>query len=309
MTEKNGHKIWDVDTLFEEIKIGMKKCASLGKIPESMGIDTWAVDFVLLDKNGARIGDAVAYRDARTTGMDEEVYRVIPAEKLYAATGIQKQPFNTIYQLMALLKNAQEELNKTDKLLMIPDYFHYLLTGKLVQEYTNATTTQLVDPVTKDWNWELIRKLDYPEHIFQRIELPGREIGTLRKVIREEVGFDCKVILPATHDTGAAVMAVPTVSEHPLYISSGTWSLMGTELTEADCSRKSKELNLTNEGGYDYRFRYLKNIMGLWMIQSVKKEIAENQGSRFLMGLQRWHPLFITALPNAMQRQSKKSSQ
>ena len=113
---------------------------------------------------------------------------------------------------MALRKNAQEELDKADKLLMIPDYFHYLLTGKPVQEYTNATTTQLVDPVTKDWNWELIRRLDYPEHIFQRIELPGHEIGTLRKVIREEVGFDCKVILPATHDTGAAVMAVPTVS-------------------------------------------------------------------------------------------------
>lgn len=264
MTEKNGHKIWDVDTLFEEIKIGMKKCASLGKIPE---------------------------------------------EKLYAATGIQKQPFNTIYQLMALRKNAQEELDKADKLLMIPDYFHYLLTGKLVQEYTNATTTQLVDPVTKDWNRELIRRLDYPEHIFQKIELPGHEIGMLRKVISEEVGFNCKVILPATHDTGAAVMAVPTVNEHPLYISSGTWSLMGTELTEADCSKESEELNLTNEGGYDYRFRYLKNIMGLWMIQSVKKEVAENQGSRFLMGLQRWHPLSITALPNAMQRQSKKSSQ
>lgn len=277
MTEKNGHKIWDVDTLFEEIKIGMKKCSALGKIPESMGIDTWAVDFVLLDKNGERIGDAVAYRDTRTVGMDEEVCKVISEEKLYAATGIQKQPFNTIYQLMALRQNASEELDRADKLLMIPDYFHYLLTGKTVQEYTNATTTQLVDPKTKDWNRELIRKLNYPEHIFQKIELPGHEIGTLRKVICEEVGFDCKVILPATHDTGAAVMAVPTVSEHSLYISSGTWSLMGTELTEADCSRESKESNLTNEGGYDYRFRYLKNIMGLWMIQSVRREIAENQ--------------------------------
>lgn len=277
MTEKNGHKIWDVDALFEEIKVGMKKCVALGKIPRSMGIDTWAVDFVLLDKNGGRIGDAVAYRDTRTAGMDEEVYKVISEEKLYAETGIQKQPFNTIYQLMALRKNIPVELDKADKLLMIPDYFHYILTGKAVQEYTNATTTQLVDPVTKDWNRELIRKLDYPEYIFQRIEQAGYEVGKFRSIIREEVGFDCKVVLPATHDTGAAVMAVPTVSEHPLYISSGTWSLMGTELNEADCSSKSRECNLTNEGGYDYRFRYLKNIMGLWMIQSVRKEIAENQ--------------------------------
>ena len=178
---------------------------------------------------------------------------------------------------MALRKNAQEELDKADKLLMIPDYFHYLLTGKPVQEYTNATTTQLVDPVTKDWNWELIRRLDYPEHIFQRIELPGHEIGTLRKVIREEVGFDCKVILPATHDTGAAVMAVPTVSEHPQYISSGTWSLMGTELTEADCSRNSCQKLLSKSWRSQKRMSFwiTRLVCKLWIrvdFQLIKKK-------------------------------------
>lgn len=274
MTEKDGHKVWDVEQLFCEILTGMKKCASIGKIPASMGIDTWAVDYVLLDKNDNRIGDAFAYRDGRTSGMDEKVYETIPEERLYAKTGIQKQIFNTIYQLMAVKEQTPEVLRKAESMLMIPDYFHFLLTGKKVQEYTNATTTQLVDPVTKDWDMELIEALGYPEQIFEKIALPGTEVGTLTEAIQKEVGFDCKVVLPPTHDTASAVMAVPTKEEQALYISSGTWSLMGTELKEADCSAGSMLHNLTNEGGYDYRFRYLKNIMGLWMIQSVKKEIA-----------------------------------
>ena len=171
----------------------------------------------MTEKNGHKIWDAVAYRDARTTGMDEEVYRVIP------------------------------------------DYFHYLLTGKPVQEYTNATTTQLVDPVTKDWNWELIRRLDYPEHIFQRIELPGHEIGTLRKVIREEVGFDCKVILPATHDTGAAVMAVPTGTSAVYqfrYMASYGNGAYGSRLQQEQLSEASKqELAVPEENEFlDYSF-------------------------------------------------------
>ncbi len=276
MTEQNGHKVWDVNLLFQEIKNGMKKCAELNKIPVSMGIDTWAVDFVLLDKEGKRLGDAVAYRDKRTEGMDEEVYKVIPEERLYERTGIQKQIFNSIYQLEAVKVQNPEILEKADTLLMIPDYFHYLLTGNAVQEYTNASTTQLVSPITKDWDYELIRQLDFPQHIFKEIKLPGTYVGELTESIQKEVGFNCKVILPATHDTGSAVMAVPAKAEDVLYISSGTWSLMGTELKDAICTPDSKAANLTNEGGYDYRFRYLKNIMGLWMIQSVKKEIGKD---------------------------------
>lgn len=278
MVEKQGEKVWDVDRLFLEIKTGMKKCKELSKIPVSMGIDTWAVDFVLLDKEGNRIGNAVAYRDDRTRGMDEKVYESISEKELYGRTGIQKQMFNTVYQLMALKERKPEELRTADKMLMIPDYFNFLLTGKTAAEYTNATTTQLVNPENGNWDEELIKKLGYPVSVFQKIQMPGTELGSLSKELAQEVGFSCKVVLPATHDTGSAVMAVPSDSDDTLYISSGTWSLMGTELFKADCSEKSRIHNLTNEGGYDCRFRYLKNIMGLWMIQSVKKEIGGNLG-------------------------------
>lgn len=278
MKEQDQSLIWDVDHLFSEIKTGLKKCAEMKKIPVSVGIDTWAVDFVLLDEENKRIGNAVAYRDGRTKGMDEKVYECIPEEKLYGRNGIQKQLFNTIYQLMAVKEKAPEQLAKAKSMLLIPDYFHFLLTGQKVTEYTNATTTQLVSPVTKDWDWELVKLLGYPTEIFQKIRKPGSVLGSLTPEIQKEVGFDCQVVLPATHDTGSAVMAVPSSQNETLYISSGTWSLMGTELLEADCSKESQKRNLTNEGGYDYRFRYLKNIMGLWMIQSVKKEIGGKLG-------------------------------
>lgn len=274
MKEKDGSLCWDVDSLFTEIKAGMKKCVQEGKVPVSMGIDTWAVDFVLLDKQNQRIGNVVAYRDKRTEGIDSEVYRIISEERLYERTGIQKQKFNTIYQLTALRKRKAEYLKRAQKLLLIPDYFAFLLTGVAVTEYTNATTTQLVAPNTKNWDMDLIEKLGFHRDIFQEIRLPGTELGNLTEEIQTEVGFNCKVVLPATHDTASAVMAVPEASEDVLYISSGTWSLLGTELPEANCSEESRIRNFTNEGGYAYRFRYLKNIMGLWMIQSVKMEIG-----------------------------------
>ena len=242
MEMQNGHLTWDVDQLFAEIITGMKKCAELGKFPESIGVDTWAVDFVLLDAQDQRIGDAVGYRDHRTQGMDQKVYEVIGEEKLY--------------------------------LLMIPDYLHFLLSGQKVTEYTNASTTQLLDPQTKDWDWDLIDRLGYKRELFRKICLPGTNLGSLTPEIAAEVGFNCAVVVPATHDTGAAVMAVPAADDQVLYISSGTWSLMGTEVKEAICTAESQRYNFTNEGGYDYRFRYLKNIMGMWMINSARKELA-----------------------------------
>ncbi|WP_349671999.1 rhamnulokinase [Lacrimispora sp.] len=280
MKQENGHLSWDVESLFTEIIEGLKQCKKLGKIPVSMGIDTWAVDFVLLDEENKILGRAAGYRDDRTTGMDEKVYEIISQNDLYKRTGIQKQIFNTIYQLMAIKVKEPDLLKRAESLLMIPDYFHFLLTGEKKQEYTNATTTQLVSPVTEDWDYELIRMLSYPEKLFRPLSMPGTKVGQFTEEIIKEVGFSCTVVLPATHDTGSAVMAVPKVPEKEelqediLYISSGTWSLMGTELPAADCSTKSMEANFTNEGGYDFRYRYLKNIMGLWMIQSVKKELA-----------------------------------
>jgi len=274
MVRKQGHLVWDVDQLFAEIITGMKKCAELGKIPESIGVDTWAVDFVLLDAKDQRLGDAVGYRDHRTQGMDQSVYEVIDEEELYLRTGIQKQPFNTIYQLMAVKEQIPELMEQADALLMIPDYLHFLLSGQKVTEYTNASTTQLLDPQTKDWDWNLIDRLGYKRELFQKICLPGTNLGSLTAEIAAEVGFTCKVVVPATHDTGAAVMAVPAADDQVLYISSGTWSLMGTEVKEAICTAESRQFNFTNEGGYDYRFRYLKNIMGMWMINSARNELA-----------------------------------
>ncbi|MCC8066598.1 MAG: rhamnulokinase, partial [Clostridiales bacterium] len=266
---------WDIRQLFEEIKTGMKKCKELGKIPVSMGIDTWAVDFVLLDENDQVIGDAVGYRDSRTEMMDQEVYKAIDEKELYARTGIQKQIFNTIYQLMAVKKQQPEDLSRAAAMLMIPDYFHFLLTGKKCTEYTNASTTQLLNPAAKDWDYELIDRLGYPKQIFQKILPAGSILGNLTEEIQNEVGFDCQVVLPGTHDTASAVLAVPSNDLSSVYISSGTWSLMGIERMEPDCSEKSRELNFTNEGGYQFRYRYLKNIMGLWMIQSLKKELHD----------------------------------
>lgn len=273
MSRKDGELCWNTEELFARIKDGMKRCKELGKVPVSMGIDTWGVDFVLLDGQSQVIGNTVGYRDQRTSGMDDKVYELISPEELYERTGIQKQIFNTIYQLMALKTLHPEYLEQAAALLMIPDYFHYLLTGKKYQEYTNATTTQLVSPISRTWDYELIERLGYPVRLFTELSMPGTVAGDLTETLQAEVGFNCQVVLPATHDTGSAVVAVPSNEEHTLYISSGTWSLMGTELTQADCSEGSRTANFTNEGGYNYRFRYLKNIMGLWMIQSVRQEL------------------------------------
>jgi rhamnulokinase len=241
-----------------------------------MGIDTWAVDFVLLDNKDKVIGKTAGYRDKRTKGMDDKVYDIISEDQLYLRTGIQKQIFNTIYQLMAVKTENPNQMEEAERLLMVPDYFNFLLTGNKLSEYTNATTTQLVSPVTKDWDFELIEKLGYNKKMFGKISMPKTVVGTFTAEVEKEVGFNCEVILPATHDTGSAVLSVPANDDDYLYISSGTWSLMGIERKEADCSLDSKKSNFTNEGGIDYRFRYLKNIMGLWMIQSVRHELKDS---------------------------------
>jgi len=271
---QNGRLCWDTDRLFQEIVRGMARCAETGKIPASMGIDTWGVDFVLLDENLNRIGDAVAYRDSRTAGVDREVEKRISAGELYARTGIQKQSFNTLYQLVSILLSHPEDLKRARHFLMIPEYFNFLLTGVLKNEYTNSTTTQLVNARTKTWDFELIRRLGLPTGIFGKIEPPGTPVGHLRPEIARRAGFDCEVVLPATHDTGSAVMAVPAQKgEDCIFLSSGTWSLMGVERGGPDCSEQSRACNFTNEGGYRYRYRFLKNIMGLWIIQSARKEL------------------------------------
>ncbi len=274
MENKDGQLCWNTENLFRHILEGMKKCRELCKLPKSVGIDTWGVDFVLLDKRGSILGQAVGYRDHRTEAMDKVLNQYISTERLYYRTGIQKQIYNTLYQLMAVMQKNPEHLEQADAMLMTPDFYNFLLTGEIKQEYTIATTTQLVNIHTKDWDYELIDKLSLPRKIFKKIQRPGTIVGNLRTEIAEFVGYDCQVIMPCSHDTASAVLAVPNTSNEALYISSGTWSLVGIELKEPNCSRGSMEANFSNEGGFDYRYRYIKNIMGLWMIQSVKKEIG-----------------------------------
>ncbi len=271
--EQDGHLCWDYQKLFDEICVGMRKCKLQNKVPVSMSIDTWGVDFVLLDGNDQVIGQTVGYRDQRNIGMDEELLKYISQEELYARTGIQKAVFNTIYQLLAVKKEHPEYLAKAKTMLMTPEYFDFLFTGRKMCEYTIASTTQLLNAASKTWDTLLIEKLGLNRDMFLPITMPGTKVGNLREELKNYVGYDCEIIQAAAHDTGSAVMAVPVYnSSDVVYISSGTWSLMGVELEKPDLSEESRRRNFTNEGGYDYRFRYLKNIMGLWMIQSVRRE-------------------------------------
>lgn len=270
---KDGHDCWDMENLWDGILGGLKACGKAGKIPAFVGIDTWAVDFVLLDGQDAVLGDAVAYRDSRTEGMKQVVNGIIPAGELYARTGIQYQSFNTVYQLMALKKEHPEQLERARWLLMIPEYFNFRLTGVKRNEYTNATSTNLVNAEGKDWDREILARLGLPGEIFHTPAMPGTVLGNLLPEIREAVGFDTTVILPATHDTGSAFLAVPAEGDDAVYLSSGTWSLLGVENEKPITTPESMAQNFTNEGGAWYRYRYLKNIMGLWMIQSVRREL------------------------------------
>lgn len=269
---KNGTLCWEIDRLFREILNGMKECAALGKIPVRMGIDTWGVDFVLIDKEGRRIGDAVSYRDGRTEKAVPYVEQIISESDLYRRTGIQKAPYNTIYQLAAVKMTNPEYLESARHLLMLPDYFNYLLTGTLAAEYTEATTTGLINASKKDWDMELIAKLGLPKKIFCPVKKPGEKAGRLLPEIKNTVGFDTEVILTASHDTASAIAAIPYGDHHnAVYISSGTWSLMGIETDAPDCSENCRSLGLSNEGALN-GINCLKNIMGLWMIQQVRHE-------------------------------------
>ena len=270
---KNGHDCWDMDNLWNGILGGLKACKELGKIPKTVGIDTWAVDYVLLDQQDQVIGDVVAYRDSRTEGMHEVVNSIIPADVLYSRTGIQYQPFNTVYQLMALKREHPDQLAKAEWMLMIPEYFNFKLTGIKQNEYTNASSTNLVNAEAKTWDTEMIAALGFPMKIFHELAMPGTVLGNLLPEIRSEVGFDTTVILPATHDTGSAFLAIPARDDNAVYLSSGTWSLLGVENERPITTSESQAQNFTNEGGAWYRYRYLKNIMGLWMIQSIRREL------------------------------------
>ena len=274
MKQIDGQLCWDIDALFAEILTGLKKCAKAGRAPVSVGIDTWGVDFVLLDNDGNLIGPAVAYRDNRTAGMDKEVGKYISDSELYNRAGIQKMLINTIYQLMAIKSITPQYFDKAANFLFMPDYLHYKLCGVKKNEYTIASTSGLLNAKTKTWDEDIISMCGFPRDIFGEIVPAGTVLGGFTEEIKNAAGFDCTVIMPPSHDTASAFLAVPTKSENSVYISSGTWSLMGVELSDPITTEASRVANFTNEGGYEYRYRYLKNIAGLWLIQSVHKEIG-----------------------------------
>jgi rhamnulokinase len=261
--------LWDTERLFDQIIIGMKKCAALGKIPSSIGIDTWGVDYVLFDEQGAEITPAYAYRDRRTLPF---VDTPIPFDELYAITGIARESFNTIYQLRA--DKAAGRLKNAASMLMLPEYFSQRLTGCMTitaHEYTQASTTGLLDAKKRDWAWDVIERLGFPTHLFQPIRTPPYTIGELSAAIQAEVGFNARVVMVASHDTASAVSVAP---EDALYISSGTWSLLGIQ-GEPILTPAARQAGYTNEGAANGKIRFLKNIMGLWMIQCVCHELYD----------------------------------
>lgn len=269
----DGHDCWDIDMLFRETVAGLVKCKEAGFAPKTIGIDTWGVDFVLLDEHDQLIGNAVAYRDERTNGMYSVADRIMAPDAIYRRTGIQRQPFNTIYQFLALKQEHPEQLKQAKTFLMIPDYLAFLLTGAKVNEYTNATTTCLLNARTQQWDDVILDTFGIPKDIFCDVVMPGTNLGEVKPAIAEKLGYTPHVIAPATHDTGSAYLAVPARDSDAVFLSSGTWSLLGVENEGPITSDASRFQNFTNEGGYELRFRFLKNIMGLWMIQSIRREL------------------------------------
>ena len=268
--EENGVLVWDIDNLVREVKAGIARCKFLGKIPATVAIDTWGVDYVLLDRNKKEIRPAVSYRDSRTEVGAAAVADILPQKELYARTGIQKQSFNTIYQLYCDKQSGK--LDRAAHFLMMPEYLSYKLTGVMKNEYTNATTTNLVNAETKDWDTEILERLGIPTTLFLPLSLPSTVVGELTIEIQQEVGFNATVLLCPSHDTASAVAACP-LDDSSAYISSGTWSLIGTENTYPVTDPEALDANFTNEGGVEYRFRFLKNIMGMWLFQNIRKEL------------------------------------
>jgi rhamnulokinase len=262
---------WDLSLIFDEVVAGLKQAGIRANALErqigSIGVDTWGVDYGLVGEDGSLVSDPVCYRDARTDRAMERVFSVVPREEIFGKTGIQFQKFNTLYQLY-----SESVAEKASMLLLLPDLIDYMLTGRAVTEYTNATTTQMVDAATGNWDEELLAQLSLPLRILQPIVPAGTSLGGLRPEIAEKTGLSgISVIVPGTHDTASAVAAAP-LKEGSAYISSGTWSLVGVERERPLITREAARLNFTNEGGVYGTFRFLRNVMGLWIFESCRKE-------------------------------------
>ncbi len=285
-----AHLMWEPERLFTEVLNGLKRAKEVGKIPYAIGIDTWGVDYALLDENDKAIGGVYCYRDGRTEATIPEVHKVFPLEKLYAKTGIGFASFNTVYQLLDDKKTGRMDGAKA--MLMLPDYLNFRLTGVKKQEYTNATTTGMVNAKTHTWDEEIIEKLGYKKELFGELAQPGSVVGDLSAETQAFVGYNAKVMLPATHDTASAVLAAPLVAQTP-YISSGTWSLLGVEQNYAHTDVTAFQAGYSNEGSVNYTFRLQINIMGLWMIQQVRHELDDKYNFVELAEMAKANPVDI----------------
>jgi rhamnulokinase len=270
---------WDPLGLWSNITQGLRAAAAkYGRNVASVGVDTWGVDFGLLGRNDELLGNPYHYRDARTTGILERAFQIVPREEIFAETGLQFMEFNTLYQLVAMKLANSSLLDVAESFLMMPDLFHWLMTGVKANEFTDLSTSQLLNPRTKDYSQKLLERFDIPSKMFGAIAQPGTRLGRLRQAVAEDTGLqNAEVILPGTHDTASAVMAVPAASQSGAqpdwcYISSGTWSLMGIETPQPIINDRCRELNFTNEGGVGGTTRVLKNITGLWMLEQCRRK-------------------------------------
>ncbi len=270
---------WNLIGLWSEIQKGLQKAAAqLRGSAVSVGVGTWGVEFVLMNKNDELLGQPWNYRDTRTDGMVQKAYSRVPKAEIFAETGLQFMQINSLYQLLAMCERDPGLVAEANLFLMIPDFFHWCLSGSRVVEFTNPTTTQMLNATSRDWAFDMLRKFEIPTDIFPEIVTPGTNLGTLRNDIGDSTGLGkLNVVTPATHDTGAAIAAIPTSrtgSANWAYISSGTWSLMGVEVQDAILTPAALARNVTNEGGVDGTYRLLKNIMGLWLVQRCKVSFA-----------------------------------
>ena len=273
-----NHIYWDFLSLFEEMKNGLRQAVLKGYSVKSIGIDTWGVDFGLIDKDGNLLGNPVCYRDPRTDGLPEELFDEAELSVHYAQAGIQVMSINTLFQLYSMKKGDDVQLKVADKLLFMPDLFSYYLTGVANNEYCIASTSELLDAGTRTWNRSLIEKLGLPQHLFGDIVMPGTVRGKLKPEIREEIGLleDVEVIAVGSHDTSSAVFAVPvTTCGCSAFLSSGTWSLLGVEVQQPILTEDARKAGFTNEGGVGGNIRFLQNITGLWMLQCLVSQWKE----------------------------------
>ncbi len=266
---------WNLVGLWSEIQNGLREAASrIGSSAVSVGVDTWGVDFVLMNRHDELLGQPWNYRDTRTEGMLQKAFQRVPKSEIFAQTGLQFMQINSLYQLLAMCERDPELVALAERFLMIPDFFHWCLCGSRVVEFTNASTTQMLNATTRTWASDMLRKFNVPVSMFPEVVNPGTQLGTLRKDVADFTGLGrLNVVAPATHDTGAAVAAIPTANTGRAdwaYISSGTWSLMGVEVQDAILTENALRRNVTNEGGIDGTYRLLKNIMGLWLVQRCR---------------------------------------